>query len=418
MFHISREKLFTKENFFLLSLFAAAITIPLKNNLNSLAWASFIIAGLLQAPLHDFWDRLKSSRLWIYCSLYFIWLAFTFFWDVNGDGTIRDIEGYSGLLFLPVILGGVPPVSFRKIYLVCMVFVGTVTILNLVALVKSFIEYQQAGDYRVFFYHYLSHQVGLNAIFLSSYCLGSISWLLYFGYMRKWRWDRRNIFSLVLIGFLTAMVLLLSSKLMISILLLIIFLFITYVAYVKKRLLKGILLVVVILALGLITVKNLHYVRWRFAVTELKRYEGEQDNQNGLAIRLLMWETATELIKERPLLGYGIVGAHEELWKKYREKNFELGYSQRYHSHNQYLETTLMAGIPGLLLLVLILIAVARDALKNKKILLLLILIHFMCLSVVESTFEVQHEFIFFLFFITLFFYHYPQIPLREKKSF
>jgi O-antigen ligase len=401
----------------LLSLVAAAITIPLRNNINSLAWASFVIAGLLQVPLHEFWDRLRTSKLWLFCALYFLWLASSFVWDVGEGFTIRDVEGYAALLFIPIILAGVPRLSFKKVYLTCMVFVATVTLISLYCLVKSIITYQQVGDYRVFFYHYLAEQAGLNAIFLSSYCVGSISWLLYFNYIDTERSGRGNATTIILIVFLAAMVFLLSSKLIITILLSMFLVLIIYIGYIKKRLGRSILLVGIILALGLITVKNLHYVRWRFAVTEIKRYEGEQDNQNGLAIRLLMWESAWELIKDRPLLGYGIVGAHQELWNKYREKNFVLGYSQRYHSHNQYLETTLMAGIPGFIFLVLILITAALDAVKNRKILSLLILLHFMCLSVVESTFEVQHEFVFFLFFITLFFYHYPQQLLHRENT-
>lgn len=141
---------------------------------------------------------------------------------------------------------------------------------------------------------------------------------------------------------------------------------------------------------------------------ELKMYSGSADDQNGLAARLLIWASALELIKKKPVIGYGLVQSKEELIKKYQEKGFQIGVKERYNVHNQYLESMLSAGIVGLLLFVGLLFYPLRAACKERKLLLLLVVLHYMLQSLVESTLTVQQELIFFWFFIWLFYFHLP----------
>jgi O-antigen ligase len=149
-------------------------------------------------------------------------------------------------------------------------------------------------------------------------------------------------------------------------------------------------------------------VKWRISETAAKKYSGPQDNNNGLSIRALMWQTAWSLVKERPLLGYGVKGARVKVIERYREENFMLGYNEGYHSHNQYLQSALMGGIPAFLLLLAMLLKMGWEGFRKNNILLLLLLFHFVCQSVIESTFEVQQELVFYMLFLFLFYYHPP----------
>ncbi len=121
-----------------------------------------------------------------------------------------------------------------------------------------------------------------------------------------------------------------------------------------------------------------------------------------------MWQTAWDLVKERPILGYGIKGARKIVLEKYKEKNFMLGYNEGYHSHNQYLESTLMGGIPAFLLLMGMLVKAGWRGIWTNNILLLFMLFLFMTQSIIESAFEVQQELVFYIFYIFLFAYHPP----------
>jgi O-antigen ligase len=123
-----------------------------------------------------------------------------------------------------------------------------------------------------------------------------------------------------------------------------------------------------------------------------------------------MWKAVSGLIMERPVIGHGIRGGRLETLAKYKTDGFEMGVQGDYHAHNQYLESWLMAGIPALILLLSMMFTALWRAIKLKSFLLLLMVIHFMAQCVFESTFEVQHELVFYIFFIFLFYYHAPRL--------
>ena len=171
----------------------------------------------------------------------------------------------------------------------------------------------------------------------------------------------------------------------------------------------------VLIASVLVAVNNIEYLKWRINETSFKKYESQADDQNGLSIRRLMWSTAWNLIKEKPLLGYGVKGARVEVVQKYREQNFMMGYTQGYHSHNQYLQSALMGGIPAVLLLLAMMLKMCWDGWRKQNTLLLVLLLHFMLQSVIESTFEVQQELVFYILFLFLFYYH-PPFPDKNTE--
>jgi len=238
---------------------------------------------------------------------------------------------------------------------------------------------------------------------------------LYYGFLeekgegRRARWVTYLIIC-VTIAFLLGMIFLLSSKLLIFLTLLVMIVFVLLLGYVRGFFIRSIVITSLIIVAGLIAISNLSYLKWRIDSTELKMYQGESDNQNGVAIRLYMWKAVSGLIMERPLIGHGIRGGRLETLAKYKKDGFEMGVIGDYHAHNQYLESWLMAGIPGLVLLISMMFTSLWKAIRSKNFLLLLIVFHFMAQSVFESTFEVQHELVFYIFFIFLFYYHGPRV--------
>ena len=328
---------------------------------------------------------------------------------------MRDIERYLILFFIPPAMAVAPDEVESMINKACVVFISVTVAVCVISLVKSYQEYQVSQDYRVFYYQYLAEQTGLNAIFLSNYCLASITWLLYYGFLGQRAKGRRQsgwwyIIICTTIVFLLGMILLLSSKLLIFLTLMVLIVFILLLGYVKGFFIRSIIVIALIIVSGVVAVSNLSYLKWRIASTELKMYQGQADDQNGVAIRLYMWKTVSGLIMERPFMGHGIKGGRLETLAKYKADGFEMGVKGDYHAHNQYLESWLMAGIPGLILLLSMMFTALWRAIITKGFLLLLMVVHFMAQSVFESTFEVQHELVFYIFFIFLFYYHGPRV--------
>ena len=390
---------------------AAVVTIPLKNQWNSIATILFVAACFFQQPLSVSYQKLRQSRYWIIPVIYFVWLAFAHFWDVSGGYRLRDIERYLILLFVPPALAVAPEELKSFINKACIAFIVVTVLVCFVSLIKSYNEYQVKHDYRVFYYQYLGEQTGLNAIFLSNYCLASISWLLYYGFIGKRLTAIKYVLICFAIAFLLLMIFLLSSKLLIFLTLLVMIVFILLLGYVKGFFIHSIVITSLIVIAGFIAVNQMSYLKWRITSTEIKMYQGQEDNQNGVAIRLYMWHAVSGLIAERPLIGYGIKGGRLETLAKYKRDGFDMGVMGDYHAHNQYLESWLMAGIPALILLLLMMVNALWKSIRQKSFLLLLITLHFMAQSVIESTFEVQHELVFYIFFfIFLFYYHGPRI--------
>lgn len=83
------------------------------------------------------------------------------------------------------------------------------------------------------------------------------------------------------------------------------------------------------------------------------------DNSTSEKARLLSWDASIELIKEAPLIGYGIGDANSVLIKKYNELGYTYNFENRYNAHNQFLQTLLQTGVIGLGILVAIFIVLA-----------------------------------------------------------
>jgi O-antigen ligase len=393
------------------ALYASVATIPLSNQSNSISIIIFVAACFIQQPLRKGLNNLKRSNFWILPIIYFLWSICTYFWDTSGGFTVKELERYTILLFIPPAIAMVPLIPTHIMKRACILFVIVTTTICIACLIKANQEYRLTGDYRVFYYQYLGEQMKLNAIFLSNYCLASTTWLLYYGFIQNRNRKTLDYFLVIITcAFLFLMIFLLSSKLIIFLTVLIVIIFVLGVAYLHGYFLRGLLVALLLIVTGFIAITQFSYLRWRIYSTEFKMYSGPQDDQNGIAIRLFMWKTTIGLIEKRPLLGYGLKGGRVKLLDTYAKTGFDLGVRGFYHSHNQYLESTLMAGIPATVLLLVFIVFALTHAVRHKNFLLILMMCHFVIQSMFEATFEVQHELVFYIFFIFLFYYHAAEI--------
>ena len=124
---------------------------------------------------------------------------------------------------------------------------------------------------------------------------------------------------------------------------------------------------------------------------------GDQDYKWGsLSIRLAQWECARNVIQNHWALGVGSGDGQDTLMESYREKGFVEGLRNNYNTHNQYLGTWITLGLPGLILLLLMLWPWERDELWT--CFLVLIFISFLT----ENMLDTQKGVVFFSFFYAL----------------
>lgn len=109
-------------------------------------------------------------------------------------------------------------------------------------------------------------------------------------------------------------VVILSSKTMIFLLYISALVFTVYSFYYFKSKWGALIMSVLLVAMPVLLVK-FPYVNARVRDTQIKEYSGTGDDQNGLAVRGVLWESSWNLIHLRPVLGWGHYGARDALQK-------------------------------------------------------------------------------------------------------
>jgi len=95
----------------------------------------------------------------------------------------------------------------------------------------------------------------------------------------------------------------------------------------------------------------------------------------GLTSRLAIWHCTWEIIEDNMIIGVGTGDVKNELFAKYKEKNFYHGLERQYSTHNQYLMVWLSSGLTGLVFFLLMLFYPAYLAWRNGNTLYLVFLL-------------------------------------------
>lgn len=108
------------------------------------------------------------------------------------------------------------------------------------------------------------------------------------------------------------------------------------------------------------------YVAQQQKMTEKKEKILPEDGDGSLSPRLYFWNTALEMVKEKPVFGYG-ASAKRDFKTHFRQKHPEYKKTCR-HAHNQALDVMLSTGILGLLLFVCFLVQAIGLVWKNHQV--------------------------------------------------
>ncbi|MCT4614820.1 MAG: O-antigen ligase family protein [Marinifilaceae bacterium] len=107
--------------------------------------------------------------------------------------------------------------------------------------------------------------------------------------------------------------------------------------------------------------------------------------------RVYIWKTAFKLIKERPILGYGIGTTKDKLLEQYKKDGYRAGVIYTFHSHNQFLQSWLQFGVLGLLLsLIILLYPLYYYLYKNRNELILLLWLAFFMANITEPMLQIS----------------------------
>ena len=118
--------------------------------------------------------------------------------------------------------------------------------------------------------------------------------------------------------------------------------------------------------------------------------------------RYAITSVAVNTIKENMPFGVGAGDRIDVLTQKYEAMGAEKLLSHRYNPHNQFLDTLLATGIPGLLIILTVFVSPTIGCLRSRNYLFLTFLLIVVLSALFESIFERQMGITFFCFFFSL----------------
>ena len=132
--------------------------------------------------------------------------------------------------------------------------------------------------------------------------------------------------------------------------LLMLFLFYKYKRNIKVLILSG--FVVVLMVILTYHFSQIFNERINIALSDITKYQNNDANTS-LGMRFIFYQSAIEIIKQKPILGHGTGTFKQAQIKVLKQKNIPDLYIIS-HPHNEYLMVTIQLGLVGLLLLLVV----------------------------------------------------------------
>lgn len=335
---------------------------------------------------------IRNKTAWIFPLIYILSLVALIYTD-NIEHGLFKLEVKLSYIIFPIIM--LPAIEFniQKRFEVMLSFVTGNLIAVIICIIFSISNYSELGISSFYYYNLsLFHHTSYAAMYLAF----AVS-ILYMCYLRQKvfpiaKWSFFPVFFLFLI-----FIYFLSSK---SGLLSMVALIILFLGMSVKQSFSWANLVFSLIIIGATIFLVLQNDRF-MSTTKVVSTEINPTTTESTSSRILVWNTSLELIKENVLFGTSPGDADDALIKSYHEKGYIGAEEKRLNTHNQYLQTLLSLGLPGILLLIAaFLIPLLIHGKSNLILIIFLGITSFNFLF--ESALETQSGVIFFMFFYTL----------------
>lgn len=350
-----------------------AFSIPTKFILSSLCLALVAILWLLKGNMLNALKNLKKRKgLWPWFLMYGL-LIVSYFYSENKDQSAFDLKTKLACLILPLIVGaGINILTRRVIENIFVSLIGGVAVAAVISLVDATLVWYPDNYYDAFFYHHLVRLVDPNAVYMAWYTIFSIALLLFMPWQYHFQ-NRYKILRVIAIAFLTFFFILLSARMFMLLFLIFVIPYFLKRSFANWR--RGIVVTILTLAslYGFYHLVSTTYnpIRNRYN-NMINRHTGyawvddysnvPEEKFDNMTLRLFLWRIGIESVADRNawFTGVGNGDVHVVLTDKMRELKIQNidnpDINKRpgfYHAnlHNMFVQTLVMIGIPGLLLM-------------------------------------------------------------------
>lgn len=430
----------SKTNISFLPLVLLMVSIPLKLGISNVFLALFIISILFNKNK----SKPNFSLALVLPIFLFLWMALSYYWSIDIKSTLKAIPKEIALFLLPLAFLFVQFTNIQR-QKTLSIYSYSMVIFAMYYFLRATLRYVTTHDSAAFFYHgenendYGLVPKLLNAIHVSVFV--SIAFFYFFSKEIKTKLDYLILFFLF--GFIT----LLSSKNIILVVILLIFVQIFFYSKVANKMrLRNmvVLLSLLVLMFSFGKIKERFYLEFQSnseksishnvvsgipeGVHNVSIYEAwnkEKFSPNdffpGTAFRVYQARLFFEFLQEEPIFwkGFGLNASFIKLEEKGKYYNVFLGSEttegyQKKNFHNQYVQNFAELGIIGFTLLIIILSLNLKNALKRKDFVHIAFAILMISLFLTESFLWRQRGVVFFSAFYCLFNFM-NNTPAKEK---
>jgi len=372
-----------------------AFTLPF-GKLTPLFIGLLLINWLVEGNLISKLKSLVNNKLAILFTLLYLVHLIGLFYTNNMESGLFDIQVKLSLLIFPLIFVS-NPLSKSELSTVFFAFTIGLLYASIYLITRAvslyFIENEMA-----FFYQEFSAL--LHTSYMSMYLNFAIVWLIINMFNTVENFPFSKISSSLLIVLFSLIIILLASKSGILTLLLIYIVALFYLIIVQKKVIIGTVSVILIV-LGL-------FFTQRYAPTVTSRLdnfieaiysESSTETTESTSVRMLIWKSSNNIIKENFLLGVGTGDAKDALNVEYSKNNITNALKNNLNAHNEFYQIFICLGFFGFVILMLNIfypIIFYREK-NNLLYTYFLIIIAFNFLS--ESMLETQAGVLFYAFF-------------------
>ena len=398
-------KLHSKINFFLT--IALVFSLPLFVKQVPFIIALLFLNYLLEARFRVkfsslFAERKYSVFLFLFMIVFYAMHAIALLYTENKSAGYFELEEKLSFLVFPLILLPIYAYRFEKKHLKTFFFTYLIAVLSasFYCLGQSMLNSLQTSDIQEFFY--LKFSVIEHPTYFSMYVITAM--ILVIGVLiKQWtkllRWKKILLF--LLIPFFLLVVVLTNSRSAIIVAGIILMGSVFYPAIKKRKYILSAILFFMLLASVFIAKKAMPHAFNRFSgIVEVLKADKMEDikHWNGTTLRVQIYYSSFEVIKENFWIGVSPGDAKDELIQNYKKHGFRYAVERNYDAHNQFLQSFIGLGIFGFLLLCCIIGLPLFYAIREKDYILFFFTLMLFFLFLFESMLQKQAGVMFIVF--------------------
>ena len=359
------------------------------------------------------WDKLNNTRLlflFLFAGIYVFYLLGLLYTEDLQRG-FSDIETKLSILLFPVLFFTHEPFKIEERNKILIWFLYGCLFAVFLNIANSIFQFfytkyliangdKEVWDYGFHFFFKERISPMLHTSYIAMYLVFG---LIIAFFLRKDLKNNKKLMVLIYLLFPLLICLFISKSGILSLLIWLLILGVYYI--IKEKAYKKVLLIAVLAIVSTFAmVKFVPEFGNRFA--EMKNVvlgdKNQDEKSQSSGVRKNVWGISINLIKENSIYGVGTGDVKKVLLAEYEKNGLQNELEHEYNCHNQYLQTGLALGVPGMLLFILLLLIPAFYAFKIKDYLYLSFILLFAWNVFVESMFETQAGVIFFAFINSL----------------